>query len=98
MSEPALAVDSPEPIQPEPRLHAVPSPPLPQLQIPAYDLAASLRLERELGVGHVLAQVLVRRGLADPAAALEFLEPQGGHPASAFAGMDRAVAVIERHI
>ena len=52
-------------------------PPTPRLEIPAYDLSAALALERELGVSHVLAQVLVRRGLSEPAAARAFLEPAG---------------------
>ena len=38
----------------------------PRLEIPPYELSAALRLERELGISHVLAQVLVRRGLTDP--------------------------------
>ncbi|HEX4282417.1 MAG TPA: single-stranded-DNA-specific exonuclease RecJ, partial [Solirubrobacteraceae bacterium] len=57
-----------------------------------------LALERELGVSHVLAQVLVRRGLSDVGAARAFLEPRESHDPGAFAGIDRAVALIERHI
>jgi single-stranded-DNA-specific exonuclease len=68
------------------------------LEIPAYDLAAALRLERELGVSHVLAQVLVRRGLAEVSAARAFIEPSEVHDPSAFTGIDRALAVIERHV
>ena len=80
-------------------LRAVPDavPQAPALEIPAYDLAAALALERELGVSHVLAQVLVRRGLLDASAAQAFLEPSEGHDPSAFAGIERAVALIERH-
>jgi len=74
------------------------SPLVPRLEIPAYDLEAALALERELGVSHTLAQVLVRRGLADPQAVRDFLDPREAHDPSAFAGMDRALAVIERHI
>ena len=37
------------------------------------------RCERELGVSHAFAQVLVRRGLADPHAARDFLEPSEAH-------------------
>jgi single-stranded-DNA-specific exonuclease len=37
--------------------------------------AAVRALSRELGVSHVLAEVLVRRGYADPAAARSFLQP-----------------------
>ena len=96
----ALRRESFEPSGPEVALHAVPDPiaPVPALDIPAYDLRAALTLERELGVSHVLAQVLVRRGLSDVDAARAFLEPTEGHDPSAFAGIERAVALIERHI
>ena len=63
-----------------------------------YDLRAALTLERELGVSHVLAQVLVRRGLGDPAAARAFLRAQERHPPEAFAGIERALALIRRHV
>ncbi len=81
-------------------LRAVPDPvaPAPALEIPPYDLQAALALERELGVSHVLAQVLVRRGLSDLADARAFLDPTEAHHPSAFAGIDRAIATIERHI
>ncbi len=75
-----------------------PTPSAPALEIPPYDLPAALALERELGVSHVLAQVLVRRGLSDVRAARAFLHPTESHDPRAFAGIDRAVAVIERHI
>ncbi|MBV8220769.1 MAG: single-stranded-DNA-specific exonuclease RecJ, partial [Solirubrobacterales bacterium] len=89
-----------EPSRPGAALHAVPGPAAaaPALEIPAYDLTAALALEHELGVSHVLAQVLVRRGLSDVRAARAFLEPSEGHDPSAFAGIERAVALIERHI
>jgi single-stranded-DNA-specific exonuclease len=61
-------------------------------------MAAALALERELGVSHVLAQVLVRRGLGDPGAAREFLDPREAHDPAAFQGIERAVQVIARHI
>ncbi len=95
-----LRPDAGEPPRSEPALHAVPdpAPPTPRLEIPGYDLNAALELERELGVSHVLAQVLVRRGLSDASAARAFLEPSEAHHPSAFAGIDRALAVIERHI
>ncbi len=78
-----------------------PAPPaeeLPRLHIAGYDLEAARCLERELGVSHVIGQLLVRRGLADPALARAFLEAREEHPPSALRGLDRAVAVIERHI
>ena len=96
-----LRVDDPvEPSRPDAGLHAVPAPvpPAPRLELASYDLTAALALERELGVSHVLAQVLVRRGLSDVSAARAFMHPTEAHEPSAFAGIERAVAVIERHI
>ena len=85
---------------PEPGLRAVPDPPAPtpHLDVPAYDLSAALSLRKQLGVSHVLAQILVRRGLADLDAARAFLDPQEAYDPSAFAGIDRAADLIERHI
>ncbi|HUE25689.1 MAG TPA: DHH family phosphoesterase, partial [Solirubrobacteraceae bacterium] len=105
MAEPAIAAQTPH-ARPAPPLRvvadaeAVPAPrrPEPRLEIPPYDLTAALRLERELGVSHVLAQVLVRRGLGDPGSAREFLEAREQHPPSAFAGIERAVGAVQRHI
>jgi len=51
-----------------------------------------------LGVGSTLAQVLVRRGLADPAAARAFLEADEEHDPDLFTGMAPAVQVIGDHI
>ncbi|MBV9311145.1 MAG: hypothetical protein JOZ73_09945, partial [Solirubrobacterales bacterium] len=82
MSEPALlagALQAPEQEAAVARapLRAVPDAPparaLAQLELPPYDLSAALELERELGVGHVLAQILVRRGFSDARAARDFL-------------------------
>ncbi len=86
--------------QPEVALRAVPDPPAPtpRLEVPAYDLGAALVLRRQLGISHVLAQILVRRGLGDPDAARAFLDPQEAYDPSAFAGIDRAVDLIERHV
>lgn len=69
-----------------------------RLELPGYDIAAALALERELGVSHPLAQILVRRGLSDPARAAEFLRADVEHPADAFTGIERALAVIHRRI
>jgi len=71
---------------------------LPRLEIPAYDFAAAQRLERELGVSHVLAQVLVRRGYAEPGSARAFLAADEAHDPSAFEGIENAVATILRHV
>jgi single-stranded-DNA-specific exonuclease len=70
----------------------------PRLEVPPYRVADALALERELGVGHVLAQILVRRGLADPEAARRFLNAGEAHDPHAFAGIDHAVSLIRRHI
>ena len=77
---------------------AAPARPEPTLRIPPYDLEAALRLERELGVSHVVAQILARRGLEDPDRARAFLEAGQQHPASAFDGIARAVDAIRCHI
>jgi single-stranded-DNA-specific exonuclease len=69
----------------------------PRLQIAAYPFAAAARLERELGISHVLAQVLARRGLTDPEAARAWLAADVAHDPSGFAGIDDAVALVLRH-
>jgi len=69
-----------------------------RIELPRYSVPAALELERELGIGHVLAQVLVRRGLADPDDARAFLAAADRHDPSELAGIDRAVATIRRRI
>src|ERR1700754_5051090 len=69
-----------------------------RLDIPPCPVSDVLRLQRELGVGFVVGQVLVRRGLGDPAAARAWLEAGDAHPASAFAGIGRAVEVVLGHV
>jgi single-stranded-DNA-specific exonuclease len=106
MAEPALAPEPhPDPRAAAPQLRVVDGAPSaapprtePRLQIPPYDFHAALALERGLGVGHVLAQILVRRGLSDPASAREFLDAREEHPTSAFDGIDAALDLIDRHI
>ncbi len=56
------------------------------------------RLREELGVSEALAQVLVRRGLGAPERARAFLAADEEHPPSAFAGIERAVAVALEHV
>ncbi len=70
----------------------------PVLQIPSYDLEAALSLERELGIGHVLAQILVRRGLTEPEHARLFLDARVSHEPGRFAGIEHALELIHRHI
>lgn len=99
VSEPALALSSAAgELRELPRAAPALEPVQPELRVASYDLSAALRLERELGVSHVLAQVLVRRGLSDPAAALAFLQPQDEHDPRAFAGIERAVALVRTHL
>jgi single-stranded-DNA-specific exonuclease len=99
MAEPALSL-TPSAAEAALPLRAVPTPPsrpVPRLAIAPYDFSAALAIERELGVSHVLAQVLVRRGLEDPRAANAFLEGRERHEPSAFTGIDEAVEAITRH-
>lgn len=70
----------------------------PRLQLPGYDLVAALRLERELGVSHVLSQILVRRGHTEPGAVRSFLAADERHAPSLFAGIDAALELAWRHI
>jgi single-stranded-DNA-specific exonuclease len=69
-----------------------------RLALAPYDLAAAVALERELGIGHVLGQVLVRRGFRDPEAARAFLAPREAHDPLAFSGIERTLETIRRHI
>jgi single-stranded-DNA-specific exonuclease len=99
-----LPIQSSAPPSPGAELHAVREPagdlvaPATRLEIPPYDLAAAVALRRELGVSHSFAQVLVRRGLGDPAAAREFLKADEAHEPAAFAGIDVAVQSIRHQI
>ena len=104
MTEAALAATT-SAVTPTPALRALPDPPglrpaalTRRLEIQPYDLSAALALERELSISHVLAQVLVRRGLAELTAARDFLTPSEVHPPEAFDGIGQAVEVIQRHI
>jgi single-stranded-DNA-specific exonuclease len=72
--------------------------PTPRLALAPYELDAALALERELGVSHVLAQVLVRRGLGELTAARAFLDPTERFDPSDFADMDAAVALVRAHL
>jgi single-stranded-DNA-specific exonuclease len=72
--------------------------PSPRLEVPPYRLADAMELERELGVGHVVSQILVRRGLRTPPLARRFLQARECHEPSAFAGIDRALESIRRQV
>ena len=69
-----------------------------RFEIPECPPEDLLRLRRELGVSEPLAQVLVRRGLADPTLAHAFLTGGEEHLPQAFAGIGEAVASILRHV
>jgi single-stranded-DNA-specific exonuclease len=56
------------------------------------------RLRRELGVSGPLAQVLVRRGMAEPSLARSFLDASEEHSPELFAGIGDAVEAILRHV
>lgn len=105
MAEPALAtldfVDpaGQAPLQVVPAAQAAqPAPSQRRLEVPGYDLRAALALERELGISHVVAQALVRRGMADVRSARAFLAADEAHDPSGFAGIEQAVATIGRHL
>ncbi len=70
----------------------------PRFQIPPCPPEQVARLQRELGVSDPLAQVLVRRDLAEPARARAFLAADELHPHAAFAGIEAAVRTIARHL
>ena len=72
--------------------------PLVRLQLSGYDLAAALRLERELGISHVLSQILVRRGQTEPETVRAFLAADERHEPTLFAGIDKALELIWRHL
>ncbi len=69
-----------------------------RFEIPECPPAQVVRLRRELGVSAALAQVLVRRGMAEPALAQAFLAGEEAHSPGAFAGIGEAVALILRHL
>jgi single-stranded-DNA-specific exonuclease len=69
----------------------------PRLDVPPCDSAAALTLARDLGMSFPVAQVLVRRGITDLDAARAWLAAADEHPASAFRGIDAAIAVLLAH-
>ena len=96
-----LPVSGSEKSPPQLRLAADAAPargPAPRLEVAPYAAAAALALQRELGVGHVLAQILVRRDLADPAQARRFLAAGEAHDPGAFEGIQSALDLIRQHI
>ncbi len=55
-------------------------------------------LQRELGVSGPVAQVLVRRGMAEPSLARAFLDCSEEHSPELFTGIGEAVEAILRHV
>jgi single-stranded-DNA-specific exonuclease len=69
-----------------------------RIELPSYELGAALALERELGLSHVLAQILVRRGYTDAGAVLEFMSPTERHDSSLFEGIEATVQLVLGHV
>lgn len=69
-----------------------------RFEIPPAPQAAVDGIVAALGVHEVTAQVLVRRGLADPDAAARFLAAEERHPLEAFDGLREAAERILGHV
>ena len=70
----------------------------PRFEIPECEPSAVERLRAELGVSAPVAQVLVRRGMAEPAHARAFIAADEEHPYTAFTGIDTAIAMLSGHV
>ncbi|CAB4934944.1 unannotated protein [freshwater metagenome] len=68
-----------------------------RFEIPPAPAARVAALQDALGVGPVCAEVLVRRGFDDPAAAAHFLAADEHPPLEAFEGLAEAAGVLLRH-
>jgi single-stranded-DNA-specific exonuclease len=84
----------PAPAAPPATAVVPPAPRERRLELAPYDLNAAVALSRALGIGHVLAQILVRRGLGDPSSARAFLDAGEAHDPHAFAGIADALALL----
>jgi single-stranded-DNA-specific exonuclease len=69
-----------------------------RMTLEPYEFAAAERLSAQLGVSGVVAQVLVRRGMAEPEAARAFLAAADEHPLDAFGGLREAAERILGHV
>jgi single-stranded-DNA-specific exonuclease len=69
-----------------------------RFELPACPSEDVERLQHDLGVSNPLAQVLVRRGLAEPELARAFLAGTEEHSPQEFRGIDAAVEMILRHV
>lgn len=68
-----------------------------RFEIPPAPAVVVDRLREQLGVGQVCAEILVRRGFEDPAAAARFLAADERYPLEAFEGLAEGAAVLHRH-
>jgi single-stranded-DNA-specific exonuclease len=68
-----------------------------RLDIAPFDVRAAVRLQDALDVSFPVAQILTRRGFADPDAARAWLEGDAVHDVAGFGGLDVAVATVLRH-
>lgn len=69
-----------------------------RLNVDRYAFAHAERLAANLGCSHIMAQVLVRRGLGEPEAARAFLAGADEHPLDAFGGLRAAAALVLGHV
>ncbi|HEY7075848.1 MAG TPA: single-stranded-DNA-specific exonuclease RecJ, partial [Solirubrobacteraceae bacterium] len=69
-----------------------------RLTVTPYAFEQAEQLAAALGCSHVLAQVLVRRGLGEPEAARAFLAAGDEHPLDAFGGLQAAAAGVLEHV
>lgn len=69
-----------------------------RLSVSPYAFAAAARLSAELSCSHVLAQVLVRRGLGEPAAARAFLAAGVRHELGEWPGLAQVAERIIDHV
>jgi len=73
-------------------------PPDARFALPPYDFARAEALAARLGVSHVTAQLLVRRGLGDPDEARAFLAADASHPLERFGGLHEAARLVLEHV
>ncbi|MCW3016363.1 MAG: single-stranded-DNA-specific exonuclease RecJ [Solirubrobacterales bacterium] len=69
-----------------------------RLDIKPLDVRAAISLQDALGVSFPVAQILTRRGLADPDAARAWIAAADAHDVRLFSGLDVAVATVLRHV
>src|SRR6185312_13770548 len=70
----------------------------PRWHAPAYSYARARRLARELGIGEVVATILVRRGMGEVAEARRYLAADETHDPFLFGGMRETVNLILGHV